>query len=183
VAKAEEELKACELCGATIYPEHLKKGTAAALLGRLLCPHCLVERRQIAAVNPAAVFAEDGPVERAGPLTIAMGDEADQLFEATDDPPAAAPRTTADSGGRAGPAVRPLDGKRQRPLEPSSPHATRCRTFQCKLNGPSLAHLNEMINEWVDAHDDVVIKFATNCIGMVEGKSSSDPNLFVTVFY
>ncbi len=42
--------------------------------------------------------------------------------------------------------------------------------------------MNEHINEWVDKHDDVEIKFARTVVGVFEGKHS-DPNLLITLFY
>ena len=46
-----------------------------------------------------------------------------------------------------------------------------------------MAHMNQVMNEWVDRNPDIEIKFATSCIGLVVGKSSQDLNIFVTVFY
>ena len=42
--------------------------------------------------------------------------------------------------------------------------------------------LNEQINAWADADDNIEIKFATSTIGVIEGKHV-DPHLIVTVFY
>jgi hypothetical protein len=70
----------------------------------------------------------------------------------------------------------------RRALDPSSPHATRCRTFHCKLSDASFGHLNQQVNEFVDAHEEVAIKFATSTVGVVEGKHA-DPHLIVTIFY
>ncbi|RMF85197.1 MAG: hypothetical protein D6744_01775, partial [Planctomycetota bacterium] len=60
--------------------------------------------------------------------------------------------------------------------------ATRCRTFHCKLTDASIVHLNEQINEWADADDEIEIKFATSSVGVIEGKHN-DPHLIITVFY
>lgn len=60
--------------------------------------------------------------------------------------------------------------------------ATRCRTFHSKLNDPSLANLDERINEWLDQNENMVIKFATSTVGVIEGKHA-EPHLIVTVFY
>ncbi|MGD8453410.1 MAG: hypothetical protein PVJ57_16480 [Phycisphaerae bacterium] len=180
MAKQEEELKACELCGATIYPEHIKKGTAEVWMGKLLCKHCLAERKLIATVNPAAALADTNDAqEPEEPLAL--------VEEEADAPAKPATHIQAFGGGPSGgtsygTAVRP-EAKFRRPLLADSPHATRCRTFHCKLNDASITHMNEVINEWVDSHPDIEIRFASNCVGTVEGKSSSEPNLFVTVFY
>ena len=68
-----------------------------------------------------------------------------------------------------------------------SPNATgqgaiHVKTFHCKLADAPIVHLNEQINEWVDTHADVEIKFATTTVGVLEGKHS-DPHLIVIVFY
>lgn len=38
------------------------------------------------------------------------------------------------------------------------------------------------INEWLDANDKIVVKFATTTIGPFEGKHT-EPNLIITAFY
>jgi hypothetical protein len=70
----------------------------------------------------------------------------------------------------------------RRPLQPEAGYAIRCKTFHCKLTDASMTHLDDMVNEWADADDDVRIKFATSTVGIVEGKHL-DPHLIVTVFY
>jgi len=72
--------------------------------------------------------------------------------------------------------------KLRRPLLTGVPAATRCRVFHCKLADGAFGHMTEQINEWADSDDAIEIKFASSCIGVVEGKHS-DPHLIVTVFY
>lgn len=45
------EFKTCDACGATIYPEHLENHTAERYAGKLLCPHCLAEKRPTAVTS------------------------------------------------------------------------------------------------------------------------------------
>ena len=45
----DDSTKTCEACGATIYPEHLERHTAGTWQGKLVCPHCLTERKELAA--------------------------------------------------------------------------------------------------------------------------------------
>lgn len=167
-----DNYKTCELCGATIYPEHIQRGAADYWAGKLLCAFCLDDKRGSAT----------GLQEEAAPGAGGAGDPPVVSLEPATAKAAGAPRIQAfgQAGLRAG-----QTGTLQfrRPLLTDSPHATRCRTFHCKLNDASMAHMNTLINEWVDEHDDICIKFATSSVGVVEGKSSSDPNLFVTVFY
>jgi hypothetical protein len=39
-----EELLACDGCGASIYPEHIRNGAANRVAGKMLCAHCQTER-------------------------------------------------------------------------------------------------------------------------------------------
>jgi hypothetical protein len=55
---SEAAMKICDQCGATVYPEHLEAHQAERVGGKLLCPHCLAERRE----RPGAV----APVTRPG---------------------------------------------------------------------------------------------------------------------
>jgi hypothetical protein len=152
--------KTCGECGATIYPEHLETHRADLWEGRLLCPHCLHEKK---------------PPEPAPEPLVALADD--------DKPRVVGGRSSQIHGFNVGGigAVQAAEAPFRRPLLANT-HATRCRTFHCKLTDASIMHLNSQINEWVDAHDDVEIKFAVSTVGIVEGKSS-DQHLIVTIFY
>jgi hypothetical protein len=184
VAKPEEEVKSCDACGATVYPEHIKKQTADFWMGKLLCPHCLQQKKLLAAVNPAAAYAEDrAPVANAT-IALAPVEEPDEESAGASTPSgirAFGAENVAGAAPAAGTAVARIERLR-RALLPGSPGATRCRTFHCKLNDASIAYMNDQINEWADASDDIQVKFATSCIGVIEGKHV-DPHLIVTVFY
>ena len=71
----EEEVKSCESCGASIYQEHIKKGAADLFAGKLLCPHCLQQKKEIAAVNPAAAYSEGEPAQDDEPLTLLVDED------------------------------------------------------------------------------------------------------------
>jgi len=70
----------------------------------------------------------------------------------------------------------------KRPLNATGRGATRVRTFHTKLNHAALAFLDNQVNEWIDAHDDVEVKFCSSTIGVVEGKKA-EPHLIITVWY
>ncbi len=74
------------------------------------------------------------------------------------------------------------DARFDRQLDPRTVYSTRCRTFHSKLSEAALEFMNNQINEWIDKHDDLSIKFATSTIGTFEGKHS-EPNLILTLFY
>lgn len=156
-----EHVLTCDSCGATVYHEHLDTGVAGRRGGKLLCRHCLAGFTETAADDPGVVLIDDALKPR-----VVGGPSA---------------RISHNTGISAAEIRREMNY--QRGLDPATcPTATRCRTFHAKLTDGSLAHLDEMINEWVDAHDDVHIKFATSSIGIIEGKHA-DPHLILTMFY
>lgn len=165
MADEAEHFHSCQSCGATIYPEHLEKKLAAEWEGKLLCHHCLAEKR-----------------------TQAGGAEHADALKLVDEPgPAKRDHTIRSFGGGPGGMTDSLAGAilhkdLRRPLLRGSPNATRCRTFHGKLNDASLAYLNDQINTWADSDESIEIKFATCTIGVMEGKHA-DPHLIVTVFY
>lgn len=163
-------VKSCELCGASIYPEMLNEGKADRFGGQLLCPHCLRERREgareLAPATAAALASANAEVAGSAVAADAGAPSRQVRFNAG---------ITRDSAGADHHHYR-------RALDPRSAFATRCRTFHCKLSEASFAHLNHQVNEWVDAHDDVEVKFATSSVGILEGKHA-DPHLIITVFY
>lgn len=170
-----ESLQTCSECGATVYPEHIDAHTAGMWKGKLLCPHCMAEKKQLAQLGAAGPAGDEISEPDMPRISLADADAGD-----------ARPRPAIRSFGVTGGITMHQTGEApvsyRRPLQTGSRTALRCRTFHSKLNDASLAHLDRMINEWVDGHDDVEIKFATSTIGVFEGKHA-DPNLIVTVFY
>lgn len=152
---AVEPTVSCEGCGATIFPEHLRNRLADRWAGKLLCPHCLSEKRapSVPPPPPVALVPEAASAEPAAPARV----------------PSAAPPVSRDPNWR-----RALGGE--------AGLATRSRTFHAKLSEAALSHLNLQINEWVDTHSDVQIKFATSSVGVFEGKHS-EQHLVITIFY
>lgn len=70
----------------------------------------------------------------------------------------------------------------KRPLTPHDEPATRVRTFHGKLTEAGLAHMDDLINKWIDSHPDVFIKSSSSAVGTFEGKTK-EPHLLVTLFY
>lgn len=173
MADEQGPFQTCAECGATIYPEHIERQVAQVWEGNLLCQHCAAEKRpdpEPVALRGSGRAGDDTPITLAGEGEPTAG---------------RSPTIRAIGGGPGGmtEGLVSLDGQElRRPLLKDSPNATRCRTFHCKLADASFGHLNEQINAWVDGKDDIEIKFATSCIGVVEGKHA-DPHLLVTVFY
>ena len=136
-----------------------------------------------AASPSGAGTASSGPME-IGTDTIVLSDEPEPaipLTGAADAPPAGGIRQFAAASGISFDHQHKHAGFRRGLLQGSG-NATRCRSFHAKLTDAALAHMNDQINEWVDEHDDIEIKFASSNIGVVEGKHA-DPHVIVTVFY
>ncbi len=70
----------------------------------------------------------------------------------------------------------------KRTLNKNGEGATRVRTFNAKLNPPSLSFLDDQINEWLDENPDVEVKLVETTIGTFEAKRP-EPHLIVMVWY
>lgn len=148
----------CNGCGASIYREHLDRGLAGRWAGQLLCPHCLAEKRRPAAEGE----------------NIAKADETD----AGSGSPAGKSSSYAGFAG-----LTDLDAfPHQRPILPAGHGATRLRIFHCKLSEGPLVQLNRQVNEWLDMHADIEVKFATTTLGTWEGRHS-EQHFILTLYY
>lgn len=181
MADEQEPVQSCTACGATIYPEHLAKQVAGEWGGKLLCHYCLEEKRASGSSAGSAAEADGAaPIPLVDDVPIALIDE-----------------KPASAGRASGPAIRSIGGglggmteaaaaavrqNLRRPLLTGTPNATRCRVFHCKLADGAFGHIAAQINEWADGDEQIEIKFATSCIGVVEGKHA-DAHLIVTAFY
>lgn len=58
----------------------------------------------------------------------------------------------------------------------------RMRSFHGKYSDQGLAHMDDIINEWLDTHPDVEVKFVTSTVGVFEGKIR-EPALVLNVWY
>ncbi len=59
--------------------------------------------------------------------------------------------------------------------------ATHCKTFHSKLTEDALRYMDQLINEWLDAHPDYEVKFITSSIGTFTGKIK-EPHLICQVW-
>lgn len=197
--------RTCQQCGAAITDEQIARKAAGLIKGVLLCPACVEAKRQAVLAHRAAQgtgAAAGRPGTAAGVGAVAgteasaahgepgstggpkpdLLDEPISLVEA--DEPAGRPVTTIRSlatGGAFGASARG-DDRFKRPLAEPGQGATRCRIFHSKLSDASVAHLDDQINEWLDAHSDVFVKHVATTVGVFEGKHS-EPHLVVTIWY
>ena len=60
--------------------------------------------------------------------------------------------------------------------------AIRIRTFHGRLSDEGLIYMDSKINEWLDAHPDIEVKFVTTTVGLYEAKIKEQA-LIVNVWY
>jgi hypothetical protein len=170
---SDEQVKTCESCSASVYPEHIDSGIAGYQGGKLLCPHCLSEQQALAEAGGSEA-GEDPEL-----ASIAVDDEP----ASSEDLSSTAIHGFSGTDSLAGAGFTADDEtKFRRRIDPRSPFGTRCRTFHSKLSDGAVSYMNEQVNEWADSNKDINIKFATSTIGIFEGKHA-DPHLILTVFY
>ena len=59
--------------------------------------------------------------------------------------------------------------------------AIHVKTFVAKLRLDAVEHLDQQINEWLDAHPQYEVKFVTTSVGELMGKTK-EPALFMSVW-
>lgn len=123
---------------------------------------------------------DDEPLEDAPSIQIEGGDP----FEETDgvtaniETPSKIHAFSSDSGISA----KGKGHTYKRPLNVTGRGATRVRTFHAKLSDTAMSYLEGLINDWLDEHPDIEVKFSNTTVGVVEGKRA-EPHLIITVWY
>lgn len=59
--------------------------------------------------------------------------------------------------------------------------AIHVRTFHSKLTDDALKYMDDLINEWLDAHPQYEVKFVTSSVGVLTGKTK-EPHLICQVW-
>ena len=60
--------------------------------------------------------------------------------------------------------------------------AVRLRTFHCRLSEQGVDYLDQLVNDWLEAHPEVEVKFTNSTIGLWDGKLK-EPTLILNVWY
>lgn len=60
--------------------------------------------------------------------------------------------------------------------------ACRVRSFHCKYSDDGLRFMDNQINQWLDDHDDIDVKFVTSTVMTFQGKIA-EPQLVLNVWY
>lgn len=202
-----EGTMSCEQCQAAVTADQIAAKKAGKVGGKLLCPTCVADKiREIQAAKsagseslshsgvirassqPAKVAATSGVIRPAGgmaaPAVTPVKDETEEplsLVSETEKPGVAS--TAIRTFVKSSLAQEDRHENFNRELVERSRGATRCRTFHSKLTDAALSYLDNQINEWVDAHPEIHIKFATSTIGLMEAKQHQEPHVIMSVFY
>ncbi len=206
---ADTQVKSCEECGASVYPEHVNAGKAGMWGGKLCCVHCLAEHRssqitigeeQVAAPVAGQSTSSDGESDISDEhyfdaLTAEETPEAPMLVDdSAEDADGSAESEDISISDIASSAIKPFvssdlvtppsasQHKFKRHLQHNECGAIRCRIFHAKLNDGALQFVQDQINNWIDQNPEVDIKHLNTNVGVVEGKSS-EPHLIITLFY
>lgn len=124
------------------------------------------------------------PDPQAKPLTAKPVTEEDLLanaipIELEEDEPDAIEVEAADRTAEAQRKIMRFEKPRQHREWARQPNVTgagavHCKTFIAKFREESLIHLDDQINEWLDAHPEVEVKFVTQTVGRLIGKTTED---------
>ncbi len=195
---SEGDVRSCDECGASIYPEHLGAQKAGFWGGRLVCVHCYSKHQsEQVTISPNEVALPGSVIEPPGPRG-AQPDEPPPAVEVQSAgipgilPLAEAPAISIDSIAKPS-SIRPFGGpseaaggfspqRYKRHLHHDGRGAIRCRILHAKLNDGALRFVEDQINNWIDQNPEIEIKHVTTDVGVVEGKSS-EPHLIITLFY
>lgn len=175
--------KTCERCSGDITTEQIVAKQAGLVNGVLLCPGCVEEKRKelieaqraAQAARPAVAGVAAKPVHDITDVKISLIDEAEipKGREAPQIRSFAAGSTLAGAHN---------DAKLKRGMTNVAEPPTRIRTFHSKLTPAALAHMDDLINEWLDTQSGIFIKLVTTTVGPFEAKHV-EQHLIVNIFY
>ncbi len=70
----------------------------------------------------------------------------------------------------------------KRPTHRNQTGAVRVRSFHCRLSEQGLDYMDHAINEWLENHPDIEIKFTSSVVGLFDGKIK-EPALILNLWY
>lgn len=175
-------IRTCQGCKAEITNEQILQRQAGLVFGVLLCPQCIEQKKREAmeaqqrAAGSAPAAMPSAPVRDITDEKISLDGEEDA--EATPKGPSKIRSFAAGStlGGAH------FDANLHRALTGPTDPPTRCRTFHSKLTPGALAHMDGLINEWLDSDPNIFIKHVNTTVGPFEAKHV-EQHLIVTIFY
>jgi len=101
-------------------------------------------------------------------------------LEGDDKPITAEPPKSKIHGISAGPSLATHSYKRATHYNKTG--AIRMRTFHCRLSEQGVEYLDQTVNDWLEHHPDIEVKFTSSTIGLWDGKLK-EPTLIINVWY
>lgn len=179
-------VKICQGCQSEITNEQIMQRQAGLVYGVLLCPQCIDKKKREAleAQQRAAAAAQTAAAGASAAAPAPPKDLTDEKI-AFDGDLSEAPR--GPSKIRSFAAGSTLAGAHHeanlhRALTGAGEPPTRCRTFHSKLTPAALAHMDDLINEWLDKNPNIFIKHVNTTVGPFEAKHV-EQHLVVLIFY
>lgn len=189
---AQATARTCEKCGTDITQEQITQRQAGLVQGVLLCPACVEgKRKEAIEAHRAAAAAQGVPVATAGGNSGVLRDITQEKINLVDDEVEEDPGAPVKKQDK--PRIRSFsegstlggahhDARLKRHLTGAHDPPTRCRTFHSKLTPGALAHMDDIINDWLDANPEVFIKNVNVTVGPFEAKHV-EQHLIVVIFY
>jgi hypothetical protein len=81
-----------------------------------------------------------------------------------------------------GPEIQQRTANWKRQPHANGQGSVRVRSFHGKLSEQGLEYMDHFINEWLDQHPEIEVKFVTSSIGMFDGKMK-EPAVIMQVWY
>jgi hypothetical protein len=116
------------------------------------------------------------PIELVDDLTEELTPSATPL------PGAAMPAINKPKIKAFGPDMTRREHQWKRKTHVSGQGACRVKSFHGKYSDQGLEHMDDVINEWLDAHPEVEVKFVTSTVNVFEGKIR-EPALVLNLWY
>jgi hypothetical protein len=140
-------------------------------------PHGLQPQRPIG--TPIARIPSPAAVPVARPISshdepLTLVEEMDDLVSDTATPSA--------SKIKFGPDVAHKKHEWKRTPAVTGRGACRVKSFHAKYSDQGIEHIDDAINEWLDAHAEVEVKFVTTSVHVFEGKIR-EPAIVMNVWY
>jgi hypothetical protein len=135
------------------------------------------------AAAPAGVAARPAPpppVPAAKPAAdepLTLIEDAEDLLEVE-----ASPATPSPSKIKFGPDTIHKKHEWKRKPHCSGTGACRVKSFHAKYSEQGVEHLDDMINQWLDDHPEIEVKFVTQTVHVFEGKIR-EPALVMNIWY
>ncbi len=111
-------------------------------------------------------------------IDIEEVDDAPALMEIAEAPVAAGGASKIKQFGQ---ERKPHDEHWARTPNTTGSGAIHVKTFISKLRYDAIAHLDEQVNQWLDAHPEYEVKFVSTNIGKLVAKNTEDA-LFMSVW-